>query len=1175
MKLSTKLTIAMVALVVATVAAVGLLTYRKLENAILPRALERTETHAALVASQVESYAHGARADISGFRAAVSLNGLVRAWLAGGTDPADGTSLATWRDRLASRFVTELTSKPAYSQLRIIGTDNDGKEILRVDRTGSGGSIRVVPGPELQAKGDRDYFRKVIALGPDEIYVSPVDLNQEKGVIEVPHVPTLRVAAPIFSEGGRPFGIVIINVDMRPVFAHVRSSARPGGEIFVVNERGDYLVNPDRQREFGSQLGNPTNWKADLPELAVPLTSVDSTSRVVRDKAGERGGGALATARPAGGEPIGIIETVPNSVFMAPANAVQQSTLLVGLAAILCAGALAMLIARTLTKPLVQMTRAVEGIGSRGPADVPIDVGGEVGVLARAFARVVKELKEKAAAFEREVEDHRRTESARERYEQQLQLFGSAVESSNDAVVTKTLDGVITGWNAAAERLFGYTAGEAVGQSIHIIVPGDRRGDEEKIIEQIRWGEAVEPHETIRIAKDGTPIDVLLSVSPIISRNGTIVGATKIAHDIREIRKTQVALKQETEERQRIFETSQDLILVTDPQGNFVQVSPSSMPILGYEPEEMIGHSAVDFIYHGDLEDTRAHMRAARNGRILRNFVTRYVAKDGKTVVLTWMGTWSEPVRRYFFIGRDMTEIQQAQESLLESERMARGIIETALDAFVQIDEAGVIVDWNSQAEKIFGWSRAEAVGRVLGDLIVPEAHRGGHKYGLAHFLQTGEASILGRRLEIEAQRRNGSEIKVELSVTAFQRRGGYVFNGFIRDLTDRIAAESQARQAQKMEAIGQLTGGVAHDFNNILTVITGTVEILAEGVADKPELAGIAQMIDEAAERGADLTRHLLAFARKQPLQPREIDVNTLILSASKLLRPTLGEYIEIETILAEDPWLAFVDPNQLTTAILNLALNARDAMPKGGKLIVETINSYLDDGYASQHSEVNPGEYVLIAMSDTGTGISANLLDKVFEPFFTTKEIGKGTGLGLSMVYGFVKQSGGHIKIYSEEAHGTTIKLYLPRSKELAQGAVDITRIEKIMGGSELILVVEDDLLVRNYVVTQVRSLGYRTLSAANADEALNAIRSNPAIDLLFTDVIMPGTMNGRQLVDEVRKMHSDFKVLYTSGYTENAIVHHGRLDAGVLLLAKPYRKADLARMIRLALKGTAPAG
>jgi CheY-like chemotaxis protein len=271
---------------------------------------------------------------------------------------------------------------------------------------------------------------------------------------------------------------------------------------------------------------------------------------------------------------------------------------------------------------------------------------------------------------------------------------------------------------------------------------------------------------------------------------------------------------------------------------------------------------------------------------------------------------------------------------------------------------------------------------------------------------------------------------------------------------------------------------------------------------------------------------------------------------------------------ILTPDPWLAFVDPSQLTTAVLNLALNARDAMPDGGKLIIETHNDMLDEGYAGHHSDVKPGAYVMIAISDTGEGIPAELLDKVFEPFFTTKPSGKGTGLGLSMVYGFVKQSGGHIKVYSEVGHGTTIKLYLPRSTESAPEAIEAVAPETAEGGTELILVVEDDALVRDYVIAQIRSLGYRTLSAANADEALGNIKANPDIDLLFTDVIMPGLMNGRQLAEAALRIRSGLKVLYTSGYTEDAIVHHGRLDPGVLLLPKPYRKAELARMIRLAL-------
>jgi signal transduction histidine kinase/ActR/RegA family two-component response regulator len=393
------------------------------------------------------------------------------------------------------------------------------------------------------------------------------------------------------------------------------------------------------------------------------------------------------------------------------------------------------------------------------------------------------------------------------------------------------------------------------------------------------------------------------------------------------------------------------------------------------------------------------------------------------------------------------------------------------------------------------------------------------------------------------------------------------------RDVTEARETERQLQQAQKMEAVGQLTGGIAHDFNNILTVITGTIEIIAEGVADRPDLAAVAGMIDEAATRGGDLTQRLLAFARRQPLQPAEIDINALLVETVKLLRPTLGEQVEIETMLAGDLNAAMVDPNQLTSALINLSLNARDAMPGGGKLMLETMNVHLDENYAKANRDAQPGAYVLVAISDTGEGISADIRDRVFEPFFTTKDVGRGTGLGLSMVYGFIKQSGGHIKIYSEVGHGTTIKLYLPQAAGEAQ-ALQAATAAMIEGGYETVLAVEDDALVRNYVVAQLRSLGYHVLTAANAAEALRIIDRGEKIDLLFTDVIMPGGMNGRQLSDEAVKRSPSLKVLFTSGYTENAIVHHGRLDPGVLLLAKPYRKADLARMIRQALNRDADA-
>jgi PAS domain S-box-containing protein len=634
----------------------------------------------------------------------------------------------------------------------------------------------------------------------------------------------------------------------------------------------------------------------------------------------------------------------------------------------------------------------------------------------------------------------RQAASERDQHSERERLFSAVVESSHDAIILLALDGTITSWNKAAERLSGFTAAEAIGNSIDIVNPPETRDQPRRqLLNRIARGEAIEHHDTVRMRKDGSRLDISLVLSPIMSSTGEVVGASAIARDISERKRAAQALDQQIEERRRIFETSQDLILVTDTNGSFVQVSPSSMTILGYQPAEMIGHSAVKFIHPDDLESTRNEMRLARRGRQMRNFETRYVHKDGRPVTLTWMGTWSEPVRRHFFVGRDLTEKQ---------------------------------------------------------------------------------------------------------------------------------AAEAQFRQAQKMEAVGQLTGGIAHDFNNILTVITGTIGILAEAVADRPELEAIARMIDEAAERGGQLTKHLLAFARKQPLQPREIDVNNLVLETVKLLRPTLGEHIQIDPLLADDTWPALVDPNQLTTAILNLALNARDAMPFGGSLAIETKNTYLDEAYADMNIEVSPGSYVMIAVSDTGAGIAAKNLERVFDPFFTTKEVGKGTGLGLSMVYGLVKQSGGHIKIYSEEGHGTSVKMYLPRATGMDPDTSEMPALAPVLGGHEAILVVEDDTLVRKYVVTQIRSLGYTTLEAINAAEALALIDSDAAIDLLFTDVIMPGPMNGRHLVDEALKRRPALKTLFTSGYTENAIVHHGRLDSGVLLLAKPYRKPELARMIRMAL-------
>ncbi|EWY40475.1 histidine kinase [Skermanella stibiiresistens SB22] len=382
----------------------------------------------------------------------------------------------------------------------------------------------------------------------------------------------------------------------------------------------------------------------------------------------------------------------------------------------------------------------------------------------------------------------------------------------------------------------------------------------------------------------------------------------------------------------------------------------------------------------------------------------------------------------------------------------------------------------------------------------------------------------------------------------------------------ERAQAEAALRQAQRLEAIGKLTGGVAHDFNNLLQVIGSNLDLLHHDLPADP--ATTTRRLDSAmgaVQRGARLASQLLAFARKQPLEPRPVSLGRLLRGMDDLLRRALGDEVEVETVIAGGLWSMLADPSQVENVILNLAINARDAMDGSGRLTLEAGNAMLDDFYALRHPEVTAGQYVMLGVSDTGCGMSAEVMERAFEPFFTTKPEGKGTGMGLAMVHGFVKQSGGHVKIYSEVGHGTTVKIYLPRSHQVAEEPVTDPRTGPVAGGTETILVVEDDPQVRAATVEILTGLGYRVLQAGDAQSALAVIRSGVLVDLLFTDVVMPGTLRSPELARRARETLPDLAVLFTSGYTENAIVHGGRLDPGVHLLSKPYRREDLARKIR----------
>jgi PAS domain S-box-containing protein len=525
----------------------------------------------------------------------------------------------------------------------------------------------------------------------------------------------------------------------------------------------------------------------------------------------------------------------------------------------------------------------------------------------------------------------------------------------------------------------------------------------------------------------------------------------------------------------------------------------------------------------------------------------------------------------------DITELKVAQQALSESEEVARGIIDTALDAFFQMDEAGTVLEWNRQAQATFGWSRQEAMGRALADLVLPRGERERQAEGFARFLAGAApgAPLPGRRLELDAQRRDGSALKVEVTVTALRRRGGYVFNGFIRDLTERIAAEAQLRQAQKMEAIGNLTGGLAHDFNNLLGIIIGNLDLLGDDSLDRALQKELRKDALESALRGSDLTRRLLAFARRQPLRPRVVDVNALVSEITALLKRTLGENIEFHMNLADELWPIRADAAQLEAAMLNLATNARDAMPRGGKLIIRTANTPLDDAYVAQHAELAAGDYVLIEVCDTGIGMSAEIAARIFEPFFTTKEAGKGTGLGLSMVFGFIKQSGGHINVYSEESKGTCFRLYLPRTGAAESDVTTpVAAVAPAGGGRETVLVVEDNEGMRRVVVRQLVELGYRVVEADHAAAALSALRHSK-VDLLFTDVVMPGGIDGSELAREACALVPGLKVLFTSGFPEARTSSGGWLSPDVPLLSKPYRKDELARAVRQVLDSRAAPG
>ncbi|MCX7789258.1 MAG: PAS domain S-box protein, partial [Chloroflexaceae bacterium] len=760
-------------------------------------------------------------------------------------------------------------------------------------------------------------------------------------------------------------------------------------------------------------------------------------------------------------------------------------------------------------------------------------------VWVRSFGRAVRDAAGKIVAVQGAVQDISKTkeiEASLARSEARFQQFADtlplivwATDATGKADYVNQTISQVAGPEALARAL-----GDGWLTLLH---PDDMEATRAAWEQAVRTGVPLEVEFRFRTS-DGSYRWYLDRAVPIRDEQGNIVRWYGTSTDIDEQKRLATRLR-------TILESITDGFVIIDPGERFAYLNTPAEQLVLRRREDLLGKNMYEAF--PEIRGTRfdhEYTEARATGRAAH--FEEFYPISGLWIEFSIYPS-EEGVAIYF---RDVTRRRAMEDQL----RLLEAAV-ARLNDIVMITEAGPIdepgpriVFVNDAFERVTGYSRAEALGRSPRFLQGPRTQRGE--------LDRVRAAL--QRCEFVSVRvinytKSGREFWSEFNLIPITNEKGECthFVSIQRDITEQLALEEQLRQAQRLEAVGQLTGGVAHDFNNLLTVMLGNAELLSEALADNPDLKPLAEMIGTAAQRGSALTQHLLAFARRQALDPRAVDVNRLITGMDGLIRRALGEHIEIRLMLAPALWRALVDPAQLESALLNLCINARDAMPAGGALTIETANVLLDQHYADRATEVTPGAYVLVAVSDTGLGIAPEHLPHVFEPFFTTKGQGKGSGLGLSMVYGFVKQSQGHVTIYSEPGQGTTVKLYLPRTVEEVAGYE--TDVEGAwLGGDETILLVEDDEAVRHFARQQLTSLGYRVLEAATGPEALEIVRAHDDIALLFTDIVMPGGMSGRDLVEAARQVRPGLKVLYTSGYAENVIVHHGRLDPGVLLLS-----------------------
>ncbi len=607
-------------------------------------------------------------------------------------------------------------------------------------------------------------------------------------------------------------------------------------------------------------------------------------------------------------------------------------------------------------------------------------------------------------------------------------------------------------------------------------------------------------------------------------------------------------------------------VIIHDLEGKILHWTTGCERLYGWSRHEAVGrfvHNLLKTRYPLPRSEIIAalHDRGSWEGEI------EHRTKCGSVVSIAsqWVARKSDVDAIGFVLqtNNDITGLKRAQADLATREAHLRSILDTVPEAMIVIDEQGLVSSFSAAATRLFGYRPEEVIGHNV-RMLMPEPYRAEHDGYIANYLRTGEARIIGYGRLVKGRTKDGAVFPMELAVGEARADGERIFTGFVRDLTSRQKMEEELRQSQKMEAVGQLTGGVAHDFNNILTVIVANLEMLYPGVRDPEQREHVKEALD-AAQDGAKLASQLLAFGRRQSLDAKPTDVGPLVSNFADLLRRTLGEAIELRIEVLGSPHLTVVDPSLLLNALLNLAINARDAMPRGGRLAINISHARLDADYAQTYPDIRTGRYVLITVTDTGSGMSEEVRRRAFEPFFTTKPTGAGTGLGLSMVYGFVKQSGGNIQIYSELGHGTSVRVFLPVAENAGAGAPHGVEPQQadLPQGTETILIVEDDPRLRRVLSKRLRSLGYQVVEADSGVAAIAQLATLPEVAMIFTDMVMPGGMTGYELAQAALAQKPDIKILFTSGYAEPAIARLGQKTGA--WLKKPYTADELAEKVR----------